>query len=164
MRIDSLSSAPNSNAQFCAEWLLRRQWWLTHNKGMCSRRRSAGVGAAIIRLCLDIHHEIWKWLCMVMISQLEMATIWIGFFLTVLDRCVTNSDAVFTWEVDPQHAELAVTTGPTSRMHHWTMEQWSFIGKFTTASHQDCFTWHQTRCGCLLLQRAESCSREGSAC
>ena len=52
---------------------------------------------------------------MVMISPLEMATIWIVFFLTVLDRCVTKSDAVFTWEVDLQHAELAVTS-PTSRM------------------------------------------------
>ena len=78
MRIDSVSGALNSNVQFCAEWLLSRQWWLTHHKGLCSRKRSARVGTAIIHLCLDIHHETWNWLCMVMISPLEVATISMG--------------------------------------------------------------------------------------
>ena len=54
MRIDSVSSALNSNAQFYAKWLLSRQWWLTHHKGLCSRRRSARVDTAIIHLCLEL--------------------------------------------------------------------------------------------------------------
>ena len=38
---------------------------------------------------------------------------------------VTNIGVAFEWEVDPQHAELAVTN-PTSRMQHSPTMKWDF--------------------------------------
>ena len=46
-------------------------------------------------------------------------------FLTVLDRCVTNSGVVFEWEVDPQHAEVGSDNEPNksnATLDHEEME------------------------------------------
>ena len=50
-------------------------------------------------------------------------------FLPVLDRCVTNNDVVFTWKVDPQHAEVGSDNEPNKSDSPLDHEEMEFHGQ-----------------------------------